>query len=188
MRVISGEARGHKLKAPAGLNTRPTTDRVKEAVFSMISEYILNACVLDLFAGSGALGIEALSRGAGECVFIDNDAESVKTVKLNLTKTGLINKAKIYKNNYENALEILIKKDKKFDIVFLDPPYYENFLIKTLKILSNSDIISNEGIIVAEHLKKDTEINIPEQFTIDRKKRYGDTEILIIKKSKGQEI
>ena len=123
MRVISGTARGKKLNSLAGLETRPTLDRVKEALFNILQFNIKEASVLDLFSGSGALAIEALSRGAKQAVVCDNSNKAIKIIKENLEATRLIEKTEIINKDYIEALKKLNKESKKFDIIFLDPPY-----------------------------------------------------------------
>ena len=134
MRVISGTARGLRLESPDGQDTRPTLDNVKEAVFSMLFDRVRDAKVLDLFAGSGALGIEALSRGASHCIFSDKSQKSVSIVKTNVTKARLTDKAEIVKADYKEVLSDCTGKDKKFDIIFLDPPYAKDFWMKLFNL------------------------------------------------------
>ena len=147
MRVITGRARGVQLKAPEGMNTRPTTDRVKEALFSIIHFDIPGASVLDLFAGTGQLGIEALSRGASDAVFVDIREDSCRLVKENLKRTKLSQYAQVVKGEY---IQYLRNCPRKFGIIFLDPPYSEDFLEKSLNFIAEIDILQSGGIIVTE--------------------------------------
>lgn len=147
MRVITGKARGVQLKTPDGMLTRPTTDRVKEALFSIIHFDIPGARVLDLFGGTGQLGIEALSRGASSAVFVDAREESCKLIRENLKRTKLENDAKVIRSDY---LEYLKRCREKFHIILLDPPYAEVFLENALKQITQIDILESNGIIVAE--------------------------------------
>ena len=147
MRVITGKARGVQLKTPEGMNTRPTTDRVKEALFSIIHFDIPGASVLDLFAGTGQLGIEALSRGASDAVFVDVLEDSCKLVKENLKRTKLQEHAQVVKAEYSQFLRSC---RRKFGIIFLDPPYSEEFLEKSLNFITEIDILQSGGIIVTE--------------------------------------
>ncbi len=147
MRVITGKARGVVLKTPEGMKTRPTSDRVKEALFSIIQFDVPNAKVLDLFAGTGQLGIEALSRDAKYAVFIDELDQACKLISDNLKKTKLENYARVIRSDYE----IFLKNCKeKFDIIFLDPPYAEKFLENALNFITEIDILQSGGIIVTE--------------------------------------
>jgi len=148
MRVITGMAKGMRLTAAPGNDIRPTADRVKEAVFSVIQFDIEGRRVLDLFAGSGQMGIETLSRGAANCVFIDNSDAAIKTVYKNLELTGLITGAKVVKSDYKAYLQ---RADKRsFDLVFVDPPYSGGYADKVLKAIEAFDILAPHGIIVLE--------------------------------------
>ena len=146
MRIISGKARGTKLFTLEGVNTRPTLDRVKEPLFSIISLYIPDANVLDLFAGSGALGLEALSRGAKSVVLCDNSKDAISVINNNLKKTKM--EAEIVNNDFVKCLEQM--KGKQFDIIFLDPPYETNYLERAINKILEYDLLSEGGIIVAE--------------------------------------
>ena len=147
MRVITGKARGIQLKTPEGMQTRPTTDRVKEALFSIIQFHIPGAKVLDLFGGTGQLGIEALSRGAAGAVFVDAREESCRLIRENLKRTKLEQDAKVVRSDY---LDYLHRCREQYDIILLDPPYAEVFLENALKTITEIDILHSGGIIVAE--------------------------------------
>ena len=147
MRVITGKARGVQLKTPEGMLTRPTTDRVKEALFSIIQFEVPGARVLDLFGGTGQLGIEALSRGAKSAVFTDAREDACRLIRENLKRTRLEQDAKVIRSDY---LDYLTRCKDKFDIIILDPPYAEVFLENALKRITEIDILESNGIIVAE--------------------------------------
>ncbi len=147
MRVITGSARGAKLKTLEGLSTRPTSDRVKEAIFNILQFDLEGRRVLDLFAGSGQLAIEALSRGADYAVLVDQSAEAVKVIKENLKKVRFDQAASVFQSDY---LRYLSSTREKFDIILLDPPYAENFLENALRKISEIDILTEGGIIVCE--------------------------------------
>ena len=147
MRVITGKARGVVLKTPEGSATRPTTDRVKEALFSIIQFNIATAKVLDLFAGTGQLGIEELSRGAASAVFVDEREDACKLVRENLKRTHLENEAKVIRRDYVSFLR---NCSDSFDIILLDPPYAEVYLENSLKMITEIDILQSGGIIVTE--------------------------------------
>ena len=149
MRIISGSAKGMRLDSLEGNDTRPTLDRVKEALFNIIQTNIKQASVLDLFSGSGALGIEALSRGAKKVVFCDNSYSATEIINKNLTKTKLIENSIIIKKDYIKALEDFYKKEK-FDIIFVDPPYAKNIAIKAVEKIINLDLLEKKGIIIIE--------------------------------------
>ena len=147
MRVITGKARGVSLKSPSGMATRPTTDRVKEAMFSIIQFDLPGARVLDLFGGSGQLGIEALSREAKSVVFVDEREDACKLIRENLKRTKLEKDARVIRSDYANYLK---NCKEQFDIIFLDPPYAEVFLENSLNLITEIDILQSGGIIVAE--------------------------------------
>ena len=147
MRVITGSARGMALKAPKGMDTRPTMDQVKEGIFSAIQFEVEGRRVLDLFAGSGQMGIEALSRGAKSAVFVDSRDDACKVVRENLAKTRLEGLGKVVRLDY---LSYLHSCRETFDLIFLDPPYAEVFLENSLKTISQIDILSDSGIIITE--------------------------------------
>ena len=176
MRVITGSARGRKLLEPAGMEIRPTTDMVKEALFNMIQFDIEGRRVLDLFAGTGQLGIEALSRGAAEAVFCDESPKAVKLVRANLERCGL--KARVEQGDSLGFLN----RGGKFDLVFLDPPYDTNLLNKALEAIQNVDILNDGGIIICESRREKTlpEMNPPYRKTLAR--RYGKVCLTVYKK------
>lgn len=150
MRIISGDARGTKLKTLKGLHTRPTLDRIKEALFNIISSKLKDAYVLDLFAGSGSLGLEALSRGASFSVFCDNSIEAIKIIQDNIEKAKYTEKSLVIKNDYINALKTLVTKENAFDIIFIDPPYESNYRTKALELILEKNLLKNDGIIIVE--------------------------------------
>lgn len=184
MRVISGKSRGKKLIALEGDNTRPTLDRVKEALFNKIQNNIQDAVVLDLFAGTGALGIEALSRGAKETVFCDKVFEAIQVIKKNIENTKNLEKSTIINKDYNEVLKELARQNKKFDIVFLDPPYKTNFAIMALQKIIMSDLLTEDGIIIIETddiTKEDEIIKIKEAEIFDKRK-YGSVWLIFIRK------
>lgn len=177
MRVITGIARGKRLVTPDGSDVRPTSDKVKEALFSALQFDIEGRRVLDLFAGSGQLGIEALSRGAESCVFVDNSRTSVNLVKKNLEITGLFEKSKVFQSDF--ASFAAMSRDT-FDIVFLDPPYAAGMLIDAIKAVL--PLMSDYGLIVCEY---PPEVTIPEEiggFSVYRTYRYGKINVSIYRK------
>ena len=179
MRVISGTARGIRLKTPEGLKTRPTSDRVKEAIFSVIQFEVEGSRFLDLFAGSGQMGIEALSRGAVSAVFVDGRREACKLVQDNLKTTKLERNAQVVQSDYFSYLE---RCRQTFDIIFLDPPYAEEFLENSLKKISEIDILSSRGIIICERpAEKLLDFEVP-GFQRGKDYRYGNTWVTIFRK------
>ena len=179
MRVITGKARGVVLKTPDGMLTRPTSDRVKEALFSIINFDIPGARVLDLFGGTGQLGIEALSRDAASAVFVDEREDACKLIKENLRRTKLEKHARVVRGDY---LTYLNRCSERFDIIFLDPPYAEVFLENSLKRITEIDILQSGGIIVAERpLGKDLPWDFP-GYTRSKDYKYGNTLLTLYRK------
>ena len=179
MRVITGKARGITLKTPEGMQTRPTTDRVKEAMFSIIQFEVPGARVLDLFGGSGQLGIEALSRGAKSAVFVDATENACKLIRENLKRTKLEQEGRVVRSDY---LDYLKRCRETYDIILLDPPYAEAFLENALKYIVEIDILQSGGIIVAERpLGKDLPWDF-EGFTRSKDYKYGKTLLAIYRK------
>ena len=179
MRVITGKARGVQLKTPEGMLTRPTADRVKEALFSIINFDLPGTAVLDLFGGTGQLGIEALSRGANSAVFVDQREDACKIIRENLRRTKLESQGKVVRSDY---LDYLRRSREKFDIILLDPPYAEVFLENALKCITEIDILKTDGIIVAE---RPVEKELPfefEGFTRSKDYKYGKTLLTIYRK------
>lgn len=177
MRVITGTARGRALKTPEGDHTRPTAERVKEAVFSIIQFEIEGRKVLDLFAGSGQLGIEALSRGAASAVFIESDKEAAGVVRDNLQKTRLEDKATLLQTD---AIAFLASTASVFDIVFLDPPYAANLLHKALTAAAGKT--SPGGILVCEHPFADAVPSEVGDFTLQKTYKYGKTAVSVYRR------
>lgn len=175
MRVISGSAGGHRLKTLKSNITRPTADRVKESLFNIIADIIYEADVLDLFAGSGALGIEALSRGAGSSVFVDNNPDAVQVVKQNLEHTRLVNKAVVMVKNVFSALSIMSNQNKRFDIVFMDPPYNKGLIGPVLADMDKYRLLKEKGIVAVERSIKDEIIYKTGEIALYREQKYGDT-------------
>lgn len=184
MRVISGKSRGKKIVSLEGDNTRPTLDRVKEALFNIIQFKVQDAVVLDLFAGTGALGIEALSRGAKEAIFCDKVPDAIKIIKQNITNTNNLDKSTIMNKDYKDVLETLSKQNKKIDIVFLDPPYKTNLAIDSLQKIIMGNLLTEDGIIIIEtdDINKEQEILKIEKVEIFDKRKYGSVWLIFIRK------
>ena len=179
MRVITGKAKGVVLKTPHGMATRPTSERVKEALFSIIQFNIPAAAVLDLFGGTGQLGIEALSRDAAKAVFVDQRADACSLIRENLKRTKLESLARVVQSDYVSFLQ---NCKEKFDIIFLDPPYAEVFLENSLKLITEIDILQSGGIIVTER-SADKELLCDFSGYIRSKDyKYGSTILTIYRK------
>ena len=180
MRIISGKARGTKLYTLEGTNTRPTLDRVKESIYNIIQHEIEGATVLDLFAGSGAIGLECLSRGAKKAILCDKSKEAVEIIKRNIEKTHMEECAKIVNTDFETCLEKL--KNEQFDIIYIDPPYATDYIFKSLKKIKEIGIAKEESIIIIEtddeqRILKDIG-NI--EIKIVDKRKYGRATIIFL--------
>ncbi len=174
MRIIGGTARGHRLDAPKGLRVRPTLDRVRESLFNILAPRIPGARFLDLYAGSGANGIEALSRGAAEATFVDKDEASLRAIRANLQATRLGPKARVVKLSLPAGLD-RIAGDPPYDIVFADPPYEAADHKGLLHNLRSANLLAPHGVIIIEHALR---VEPPEEaagFRCSRRNRYGDT-------------
>ena len=184
MRVISGLARGTKLKTIENISTRPTLDRVKESLFNILQNKIKGTVVLDLFAGSGALGIEALSRGAVKAYFCDKNPEAVKVIKENLIKTRLLDKAIVFNKDY---LEAIRKIKEELSIVFLDPPYKLDLAVKAINELLKNNLLTNDSLIIVEtdEIERDLkEINQLENIEIVDTRKYGRANLVLLKRKR----
>ena len=173
MRVIAGKARRLPLKTTPGLDTRPTIDKIKETLFNILSPYIQGSCFLDLFCGSGSIGIEALSRGAVKCAFVDNSAKAIACTRDNLQFTKLADDAVVIQKNALSAINELAIRKYKFDIVYIDPPYFAGLEQEVLNALGSSGIIDEDTIVIIEADKfNDLEFIDETAFEITREKDY----------------
>ena len=180
MRVIAGTARSLPLKTVEGLDTRPTTDRVKETLFNMISEYLADSYFLDLFSGSGAIGIEALSRGAMHATFVEQNPRAVECIRDNLQYTKLTDKSQVYCTDVIHALNQL---KEPYDYIFMDPPYNQFLEKRVLEYLSTSNLLSDDGIIIVEaSLETDFTYVTELGFRIIKEKRYKTNQHIFLEK------
>ncbi|HBT20039.1 MAG TPA: 16S rRNA (guanine(966)-N(2))-methyltransferase RsmD [Peptococcaceae bacterium] len=178
MRIIGGKYKGRRLKTPKDNKIiRPTSDRVKEAIFNILGEKVQNSRVLDLFCGTGSLGLEALSRGASHVVFVDKSSLSLKLVKSNLELIGECEKALLIKSDVFKAFGRLAAEKKVFDVVFVDPPYKERFHKAILEELALKGLMEKEGVVVYETSKKYEFAEPIPLFVMTRSKGYGDTKV-----------
>lgn len=191
MRITSGTHKSRIIKAPDGI--RPTLDNVRKAIFDILGECVEGSKVLDLFAGSGALGIEALSRGAASCAFVDNSRASIKAIKANLEGLGLAgaghgpSESSVIYADSEAAIGRLSGDGAAFDIIFMDPPYYKELAKKTLFLLGDCDILSGTGVAVIEHSKHDGPLPpVCGGLKLLRTARYGDTLVSFYRKDQGK--
>ena len=177
MRVISGKAKGMGLFSPHGKSIRPTSDYVKESLFNLIGMDVQGSKFLDLFAGSGGVGIEALSRGASSVTFIDISSKSTQLIERNLAKTRLKSNATIWQGELPKALNKLA--GQKFDIIFIDPPYYRDFIPKILSSISAKHLLEDNGYIILEASELD-EITPPPELEIYKEKKYSSTKLIFL--------
>lgn len=177
MRVIAGTAKGRRLKTVKGMTTRPTADRVKESLFNIIKEKLEDNSFLDLYAGTGNIGIEALSRGVVRVVFVERDKQAIKILRENLQLTNFQQNVEIYQQDVMTALEILGKKKRSFDLIFLDPPYYEGLEEKTLASICSNKVLTSQGLVIIEHSRKNTLPSTVASLQLIRTENYGDTAI-----------
>ncbi len=174
MRVISGASKGHRLFAPKGSLIRPTLDRVKEAIFNIIGNEIRDINFLDLFAGTGSIGIEALSRGASTTVFVEQNSRNVSIIYRNLKSTGFDNdKAMVFRKNVFSALKSLDKR--RFEYIFLDPPYNKDYVMKTVNSIADNQLLKMGGIVIAEHGKDEIIHESTDRIILTMQRAYGDT-------------
>jgi 16S rRNA (guanine966-N2)-methyltransferase len=187
MRVVSGVLKGRGLKAVPGNSTRPTTDKVKEAIFNMIGPYFNGGIGLDLFAGSGGLGIEGLSRGLEKVIFVDLDRKAIQTVKENLRDCQIENQAEVYRNEASRALKAVSKREIRFDYIFLDPPYKKQQLIKLMEMMDSANLLRDRGVIVCEH-GSETQLPIEiGRFEQIRHEEYGIIGVTVFTYKKNNE-
>lgn len=178
MRVISGSARGKRLKAPRGIDTRPITDMIKEALFNVLGSSIEGVKLLDLFAGSGSVGIEALSRGAGLVILVDNSNQAVKVIRDNLNNCGFKKDFELYRNDVFRAIEILKRRGIKFDYIYADPPFtVESIFIPLLELLDVTPLLTQEGSLIIRSPRKKTlpvKLTSLEEYRLDN---YGESSL-----------
>lgn len=179
MRVIAGTAKGRLLKAVPGIGTRPTTDKVKEAIFSMIGPYFDGGLGLDLFAGTGGLGIEALSRGIDRVIFVDMEKTSIQVIEDNLTALRFKEQAEVYRNDAQRALQALSKRGLKFDLIFLDPPYKMKQADELLLQMEQLGMIQDQATVLVEHEAGHAYADEIGRFKVRKRTTYGETAIAI---------
>lgn len=179
LRIVSGTCKGRALKAAPGTTTRPTTDKVKEAIFNMIGPYFSGGIGLDLFAGSGGLGLEGISRGLDQVIFVDRDSKAIQTIRKNIEICQFQSQAEVYRNDATRALNAILKRELTFNVIFLDPPYKLQQLTSLISIIDDQNLLEQNGSIVAEHAE---EITLPEKIgslTKTKYEKYGITAVSI---------
>ena len=185
MRIIAGEFKGRRLETPKDNSVRPTTDKAREALFSILANDIWGSRVLDLFGGTGGLGLEALSRGAAECVFADQSRDSIRMIRNNIAHCGAEERSRVLTGDFR---KVLSSQRKPFDIIFLDPPYGSGMMDECFRLISENELLNEDGLIVAEHRKEET---FPEEyhgFTKIKERRYGIVMLSIYGCTAGTEV
>ncbi|HLT58782.1 MAG: 16S rRNA (guanine(966)-N(2))-methyltransferase RsmD [Limnochordales bacterium] len=185
MRVIGGRCRGMRLRSVPGMETRPTTDRVRESLFNILAPWVPGARVLDLFAGTGALGIEALSRGAREAVFVERNPRAVRVLRANLDHTGLAPQAQVRVGDAVRELARLGREGRRFDLVFLDPPYGRGLARDALLALAEAAVVAGEAWVVVEHSGREEMPERAANLAKARAVRYGDTVLTFYRPTAG---
>lgn len=175
MRVIGGTAKGRRLLTPKGRAVRPTAARVKESLFNILPRDFSGLKLLDLYAGTGNVSIEALSRGAEQVILVDSSARSAATIKENLRRFGFAGRAELWLAPVARALRSLAKRNTRFDIIFLDPPYDQGLAESSLEVIANFDLLNDSGRVVAEHSAREAVKSRYDQLALYDQRRYGDT-------------
>lgn len=183
MRVIGGAARGRRLKVPKGQAVRPTAARVKESLFNILPHNFSGRRVLDLFAGSGNVSIEALSRGAKQAILIDESPRSAAVIRENLTRLGLSERAQVRTSPVLRSLRQLAKFGESFDLIFLDPPYDRELVGATLKAIGQCQLLADAGTVVAEHSAREAVQSQYDDLVLNDQRRYGDTLLSFFKRA-----
>lgn len=186
MRIIAGKARGRNLISPATMETRPTLDRVKEAMFSMVQGYIPNAIVIDMFAGTGSLGLEAASRGADEVYLVDKSPVTFPLLKENIDNLKFNDFCYPLNMDSYDALRMLNNKGKKFDLIFIDPPYCKEMIPEAIKIIEENEMLQEDGIIVTKIDSIEEIYEGFEKIKLTRSKKYGNTTVCFYKHLGGE--
>ncbi len=182
MKVIAGKFKGHRLKGPKQLSIRPAAAKVRKSIFDILGD-IQNTQVLDLFAGTGSVGIEALSRGAQSVTFVDNDRHALSLLFDNLKKLNLLDQCYILKKPVSEAIEFLGKKQKSFDLIFLDPPYDKNHIDLSLKKITKNKLLNQDSQVISEHSPREEPTFLSGLCLTDQRK-YGQTLVSFLKKQK----
>ncbi|MFQ5586492.1 MAG: 16S rRNA (guanine(966)-N(2))-methyltransferase RsmD [Thermodesulfobacteriota bacterium] len=181
MRVIGGSAKGRRLVSLRGLTIRPTSEKVREAVFDILQGYFPCERILDIFAGTGAMGIEAMSRGAGEAVFIDANRRVASLIRENLERTGFSQRAKVLQMDAVDAIKLLSSRRERFDLVFIDPPYENSLIEKVLTCIDHDGLLTAGGVAVSESSRKRGDQGKLATLTLFKKRGYGDTVVSFYK-------
>ena len=179
MRVVAGTLKGRSIKAVKGTNTRPTTDKVKESIFNIIGPYFDGGVALDLFGGSGNLGIESLSRGIDRVIFVDRETIAINTIKQNVKDLKIEDQVEIYRNDAFKALKAIVKRGLQFDLILLDPPYKGQRINEIIEFIHENELLAIDGIIMSECLKEDELHESIGDIHLVKREIYGITAITI---------
>ncbi|MCR4401917.1 MAG: 16S rRNA (guanine(966)-N(2))-methyltransferase RsmD [Firmicutes bacterium] len=185
MRVIAGKARGKRLLGAPGMRTRPMTDSVKKSIFDILAPSVTGARCLDLFAGTGSVGIEALSRGAAFVVFVECDRRMVGVIRRNLEETCLAGPARVIHADVRWAVRVLAGREEPFDIVFLDPPYGHGLAPMTLELIAKHGVVKQDGVVVARHERRQEMPYLCANVKLVRQERFGDTLVSFYRANDG---
>ncbi|HEV8142489.1 MAG TPA: 16S rRNA (guanine(966)-N(2))-methyltransferase RsmD [Methylomirabilota bacterium] len=175
MKVLAGALKGRRLETPSGTTTRPTADQVRIALMDTLKPRLPGARVLDLFAGAGGVGLEALSRGAAHATFVERDTRAVAALRANVETLGVAAQARVERADARAALERLAREEARFDIVFLDPPYEDDAVTPTLERLGALPLLAEDGVVIAQHLTKRAPPAENGRLTAFRTRRFGET-------------
>ncbi len=177
MRIIAGTKRGVRLTSFKGRKVRPTTDRTKEEIFNVLRNHIEGSLVLDIFSGTGSLGIEALSRGAAKAVFIDNDRNAQKILQDNLSKSDFVEVSELITLPVKHGLKKLSNANQKFDSIFADPPYKGDLAKETIQLIEYYDLLGSDGCLTIEHSDRTNLVKASEKYTLQSLRRQGVTQL-----------
>ena len=187
MHIIAGAFRGRRLWAPRGQTTRPTSAKVKEAIFQILADELIGAQGLDLFAGCGGLGLEALSRGAAEMAFVEHEKTAARALRKNLTALGCTGRSRVIQEHVLKFLRKPTLRQGSFDLIFADPPYRGDLLRDTLTVIADRDLLSEDGTLVAERWKKDVLPETIGSLHCFLERTYGDTNVSFWRKKQGKD-
>ncbi len=175
MRIITGTSKGRRLMGPKGQGVRPTSDRVKESIFDILGGKVAEMVVLDLFAGTGNLGIEALSRGAKRALFVEKGSQALRLIRMNLIKCGMECRSEILPQDVNRAIGMLKGRGEVFDLILVDPPYGKGWVDRTLRKLQSERIYHEDSILVIQHDRRELLPDIADRWIVVRERRIGDT-------------
>jgi 16S rRNA (guanine(966)-N(2))-methyltransferase RsmD len=184
MRIISGASKGRKLRTLSGRSVRPTSDRVKESIFDILGEEVKGKAVLELFAGTGNLGMEALSRGAANVVFVEKDRQALRIIERNLLETGMMAQSEVLPKDVTRAIGILARRNESFDLILMDPPYREGWVEKMLERFQRNPIHHESSMLVIEHDRREPLPEVMEEWEVIKQRQMGDTVVSFLIPSK----